>query len=213
MVTLHARVIRISILLFALTSVDGAWAGAPTDQLRAGIDRVVKTVRDPELRADKKTTERRAEIAKIADEIFDFAETAKRALGQHWAPRTPAERAEFVRLFTALVQRTYISKVDQYDSGITYLGDTVDGDQATVRTTLVLSKGGDMSLNYRMHQTRDRWRVYDLSIDGISLVGNYRTQFNRIIRSDSYEVLVARLKSQPANFAEDSAASLGRLER
>ena len=213
MVTHHTRVIWTVILLFALSSLHSAWAGPPTDQLREGVERVVKTLRDPELRGDKKTSERRAAISKLADEIFDFTETAKRALGQHWAKRTPAERADFVRLFTGLVQRTYITKVDQYNSDMTFQGDTVDGGQAVVRTTLALSKGGNMSLDYRMHQPRDRWQVYDINIDGISLVANYRAQFNKIIRTESYEALVVRLKSHQTNFSAPSAVSTGRAER
>jgi phospholipid transport system substrate-binding protein len=204
----HVRVIWILILLFSICSVRGAWAGLPTDQLRDGVDRVVKVLRDPELRGDKRADERRAAINKVADEIFDFAETAKRSLGQHWAQRTPAEREEFVRLFTELVQRTYISKVDQYNSETTFRGDTVDGDNAVARTTLLLSKGGAMSLDYLMHRPRNRWQVYDLNIDGISLVANYRAQFNKIIRTSSYEGLVTALKSRRAEFsAPESAAS------
>ena len=212
MITRHARLRWTLILLFALSPAHSAWAGAPTDQLRAGIDRVVKTLRDPDLSGDQKTTERRAAISKVADELFDFTETAKRALGQHWAQRTPAEREEFVRLFTGLVQRTYVSRVDQYNSDMTFQGDTVDGNQATVRTTLILSKGGEMSLNYRMHQTKDRWQVYDINIDGISLVGNYRTQFNKIIRTDSYDTLVARLTSHQTDVAATSV-SIERVSR
>jgi phospholipid transport system substrate-binding protein len=213
MVTQHTRVTWTLICLFALSSAPSAWAGAPTDQLRAGIDRVIKTIRDPDLSGDQRTAERRAAISKVADEIFDFTETAKRALGQHWAQRTPAEREQFVRLFTGLVQRTYVSKVDQYNSDMTFQGDTVDGDQATVRTTLILSKGGEMSLNYRMHQAKDRWQVYDINIDGISLVANYRTQFNKIIRTESYESLVAKLKSQQTDFPQATPVSTGRAER
>ena len=213
MVTHCARVIWTLILLFALSSVHNAWAGPPTDQLREGIEHVVKTLRDPELRGDKKTDARRAAISQLADKIFDFTETAKRALRQHWAERTPAEREDFVRLFTELVRRTYISKVDQYDSEMTFQGDTVDGDEAIVRTTLILSKGGEMPLNYRMHQVRDRWQVYDLDVAGISLVANYRAQFSKIIRTASYEALVARLKSHQTDLSAPSVVSSGRAER
>ncbi len=209
MVRIHARAIWTLILLLALCSVHGAWAGPPTDQLREGVDRVVKILRDPELQGDKRADERRVAINKAADEIFDFGETAKRSLGQHWAPRTPAEREEFVRLFTELVQRTYVAKVDQYNSEMTFRGDTVDGDQAVARTTLLLSKGGEMSLDYRMHLTRDRWRVYDLNVDGISLVANYRAQFNKIIRLESYEALVTTLRSRRAAFSAPAAAASG----
>jgi phospholipid transport system substrate-binding protein len=205
----HVRVICTLILLFSICSVHGAWAGLPTDQLRDGVDRVVKVLRDPELRGDKRADERRAAINKVADEIFDFAETAKRSLGQHWAQRTPAERKEFVRLFTELVQRTYISKVDQYNSEMTFRGDTVDGDEAVVRTTLLLNKGAEMALDYRMHHPRDRWQVYDLNIDGISLVANYRAQFNKIVRTSSYEALVTALKSRQAEFSVPATAASG----
>ena len=206
MVTHHARVIGTVLLLFALVTVPIAWAGPPTEQLRAGVDRVIKTLRDPELKGDEKTSERRAAISKLADEIFDFTEAAKRALGQHWAPRTPAEREDFVRLFNGLVQHTYLIKIEQYNADMTFRGDTVDGDQAIVRTTLALRQGGSMSLDYRMHRPQDRWQVYDLLVDGISLVANYRAQFNKIIRSESYEALVVRLKSK-TDFSTTSAVS------
>src|SRR5258705_1349350 len=204
---------RLLIVLFALAWVQGAWAGPPTDQLRDGVERVVKILRDPELRGDAKVNERNAAVNKVADQIFDFGETAKRSLGQHWAQRTPAEREEFVRLFTELVQRTYLSKVDQYNSEMTFQKDVVDGSQAVVQTTLLLGKGGQMSLDYRMHHPRDRWQVYDLSIDGISLVSSYRSQFNKIVRTDCYECLVARLKSRQVGFAAPTARQSARQTR
>jgi phospholipid transport system substrate-binding protein len=197
------------VALFALPWVQGAWAGPPTDQLRDGVERVVQILRDPELSGDAKVTERSVAVNKVADEIFDFGETAKRSLGQHWGQRTPAERQEFVRLFTELLQRTYLSKVNQYNSEMTFQGDVVDGNQAVVRTTLLLGKGGGMSLDYRMHHAGDRWQVYDLNIDGISLVASYRSQFNKIVRTDSYEGLVARLKSRQVGFAAPAAAPSG----
>jgi phospholipid transport system substrate-binding protein len=204
----------ILIVLFALAWVQGAWAGPPTDQLRDGVERVVKILRDPELSGDTKVSERNAAVNKVADQIFDFGETAKRSLGQHWAQRTQAEREEFVRLFTELVQRTYLSKVNQYNSEMTFQDDVVDGNQAVVRTTLLLGKGSQMSLDYRMHHPRDRWQVYDLSIDGISLVASYRSQFNKIVRTDSYEGLVAKLKSRQVGFAPPAAGpSGGKLAR
>lgn len=213
MLTHLARLIQIATVLLVLSSGHTAWAGAPTDQLREGVERVIKTLRDPELKGDKKAKERRAAISKLAAEIFDFTETAKQALRQHWAQRTPAEREDFVRLFTGLVERTYITKVDQYNSEMTFQGDTVDGDQALVRTTLILSKGAEMSLNYRMHRPRERWQVYDLNVEGISLVANYRTQFNKIIRTESYEALLARLKSHQVDFSAPSVVSTGRAKR
>ena len=209
MLRMHARVVWTLVFLFTLCSVHGARAGPPTDQLREGVDRVVKILKDPELGGDKRADERRAAISKVADEIFDFAEAAKRSLGQHWAQRTPAERDEFVGLFTELVRRTYFSRVDQYNSEMTFRGDMVDGDHVVARTTLRLGKGGEMSLDYLMHHPRDRWQVYDLHIDGISLVANYRAQFNKIIRTSSYEALVTTLRSREAEFSAPGVAASG----
>jgi phospholipid transport system substrate-binding protein len=214
MIRHHARATGILILLFALCQVSGAWAGSPSDQLRAGVDRVYKILGDPELEGDAKVNQRRTAIVLAAHEIFDFGEMAKRALGQHWAPRTPAEREEFVRLFTELVQRSYISKVDQHGAEkMTFQGEKVDGDYAVVRTTLPIGQGREMPIEYKMHSTADRWQVYDLSIDGISLVGNYRAQFNKIIRTSSFEALVAKFKSHQAEFPMVSTSSGGKAAR
>lgn len=207
MVRIRARILWTLIFLFALGSGHGAWAGPPTDHLREGVDRVAKILKDSELAGDKRANERRVAISTAADMIFDFAETAKRSLGQYWGQRTPAERKEFVRLFTELFQRTYVSKVDQFNSEMTFLGETVDGDHAVVRTTLLLSKGGEISLDYLMNHSGDRWQVYDLNIDGISLVANYRAQFNKIIRTSSYEALVTTLRSRQAEFSAPAAGA------
>jgi phospholipid transport system substrate-binding protein len=196
MVGHHARIGLILVVLFVLPPVRGAWAGSPTDQLSAGIERVFKILGDPELEGDAKLDQRRAAIIRVAGEIFDFGEMAKRSLGQYWTQRTLAERGEFVRLFTAAIEHSYISKVDQRGAGkMSVQGEHVDGEYAVVRTTLPLSSGQQMPIDYRMHNIDDRWRVYDLTVDGISLVANYRAQFNKIIRTSSYEALVQRFKS------------------
>ena len=177
-------VLWIVILVFMLSPVHGAWAGAPTDQLRDGVDRVYKILRDPEMAGDTNAIQRRKAILTAAGTIFDFGEMAKRSLGQHWAARTPAERRQFVALFTDLMQHSYISKVDQHGGAkMIYRGETINGDQAAVQTAIPLSNGSQMPLEYRMYNNDARWQVYDLSIDGISLVSNYRSQFNKVIAS------------------------------
>jgi len=214
MVRHHARVFGILILLFALVPARGAWGGPPSDQLRAGVARVFKILGDPELGGDTKVNQRRAAIVIVANEMFDFGEMAKRSLGQYWAQRTPTERGEFVRLFTELVQRSYISKVDQHGvHTMTVQGEQIDGEYAVVRTTLPLSSGHELPIDYSMRGTDDHWRVYDLSVDGISLVANYRAQFNKIIRTSSYEALVAKIKSRQAELAVSSTAPGGQAAR
>ena len=122
-------------LVLSAVFVLPAAAGAPSDQLRSQIDRVLKTLDDPELKKEGRAKERRTAVRKIANEIFDFGETARRSLGRHWQPRTPAEREEFVQLFSDLLERSYISKVELYGGEkIQYLGDTLD-DQTQAKVT------------------------------------------------------------------------------
>lgn len=200
-----------AMLLVALCPLDGAWAGLPSDQIREGVDRVFKILKDPELQGERKADQRRNAVVKAAGGIFDFREMAKRSLGQHWGKRTPVEREEFARIFAELVQRSYMSKVDQYRSEkIIIRGEKVDGDYAVVETTLPFGEGREIPIDYKMHNTADRWadrwKVYDLSVDGISLVANLHAQFNKIIWTSSYEGLVARFKANQA----DSVAPPGR---
>jgi phospholipid transport system substrate-binding protein len=172
-----------------------AIAATPMASLRDHVDRIVAVLQDPALegRADA----RRREVRKIAEEIFDFADSARRSLGPHWQARTPAEQEEFVRLYSDLLERAYISKIEQYHGEpIKYVGETADGDEGTVRTDIVTKQGSEIPVNYRLHQQNGQWRVYDVIIEGVSLVANYRTQFNKIIRTTSYRDLVARLRAK-----------------
>jgi len=180
-----------------LAVVGSSHAAAPTDQLRTQIDRVIATLEDPGLR--RQPDARRAAVRKIAERIFDFEDTARRALGRHWQARTPEERREFVGLFTDLLERAYITRIETYaGERVTYAGDTVDGDEATVRTRLVTREGTEVPLDYRMRRAGEGWLVYDVVIEGVSLVANYRSQFNRIIQTSSYKELVSRMRRQDA---------------
>ena len=192
-------------LMIGLGLVGDVSAGAPTDRLKAQIDRVVKTIEDPELRKETKNNERRAAVRKVADEIFDFTETAKRSLARHWQQRSPAERKEFVDLFTDLLERSYISKIEFYNGErITYLGDTIEGDQATVRTKIATKQGAEIPVDYKMLRAPgNRWLVYDITIEGVSLVANYRTQFNKIIQTSSYQELVKKMKTKQSEFLQE----------
>jgi phospholipid transport system substrate-binding protein len=205
--TFPVPILIVAVMLGSACS-SAAWAGPPTDQLRGGMERILKILVDPELAGEANAPRRSNAVARIAGDIFDFVEMSRRALGQHWEQRTPAEREDFARLFTDLVQRSYFSKIDEHGSEKTiFRAETVDGNRAVVRTTLLFARGVEMPLDYAMIHAADRWRVYDLSIDGVGLVANYRSQFDRIIRTASYEGLLTRMKSHQAEVTSSPASS------
>jgi phospholipid transport system substrate-binding protein len=173
-----------------------ARAGAPTEQLRTSVEKIVKVLEDPALRSEARAKERRAAIRREAEAAFDFGETARRALGRHWQGLRESDRAEFTGLFTDLIERAYISKIERYSGEkIAFAGEAVEGSLATVRTRFVTRQGTEIPVDYRMQQRGDRWLVYDVSVEGVSLVNNYRTQFDKIIQTSSYSELVRRLKA------------------
>jgi phospholipid transport system substrate-binding protein len=186
-------------LVAALMSVAprDATAGPLTNQVHDSIDTVLKLVSDPELRKDARTAERRRMIRQVAAELFNFTEISQRSLGPHWRARTPAEREEFIELFGDLLEYAYISKIEMYSGEtIRYLGESVDGQQAVVKTRIVTKQGTEIPVDYRMMQNGSRWFVYDVNIEGVSLVSNYRSQFNAVIQRSGYRDLVAKLKAK-----------------
>lgn len=173
-------------------------AGAPTDQLKRHVDEVVRSLEDPTLKAAP--AQRRATVRKISERIFDYKETARRALGRHWAARTPQEQEEFVGLFADLLDRAYFARIDQYQGEkVRYTDETIDGTEAVVKTVIVTTRGSEVPVDYRMRLTGGRWLVYDVNIEGVSLVANYRTQFNKIVQTESYENLVQKLRAREAS--------------
>src|SRR3989304_4472722 len=167
----------------ALLVARDAVAGVPTDQLRGSIDLVLKIVTEPELKKEARTAERRRRIRAVVNQIFDFTEISQRSLGRHWQARTPGEREQFVALFGDLLEYAYIRKIESYSGEkIQYPGDVVAGDLALVKTRIVTKQQTEIPVDYRMFLNGGRWAVYDVSIEGISLIGNYRTQFNAVIQ-------------------------------
>ncbi len=174
-----------------------AQAGPPTEQLRGATDRVLKLLQDPELRKPERTEERRKQIRSVANEIFDWQETGKRALARGAQACSPQQRAEFSPLFADLIERSYVGKLELYSGErIVYAAESADADQATVRTKLITKSGTEIPIDYRMQKDGDRWRVYDVTIEGVSLVGNYRSQFARIIQQSSCLELMKKLRTK-----------------
>ena len=174
-----------------------AAAGEPTDQVRETVDAVVKILNDKELKKPEKEKERRARIRQTIVKRFDFEEMAKRSLAAHWKDQTPAEKKEFVALYTDLLENRYIRGIERYENEkFVYYDERVDGEYAVVKTKIVDKKGLSTPVEYRILKKEGRWEVYDIVIEGVSLVNNYRTQFTQIIRSSSYNDLVKRLREK-----------------
>ena len=186
-----------AVALLVLALGPGAVAGPATDRLKPEIERVINTLDNPALKGDGKAAERRQAVRSITDGVFDWTEMSRRALARHWAPRTPAEQQEFVGLFRDLLERAYVSKIEKYSGEpVAFVSESTDGDQATVRTKITTKQNQDVPIDYRMVRHGDRWLIYDVVIENISLIGNYRTQFDGVIKTSSYGELVKRLKAR-----------------
>jgi len=203
-----------AVVALVLGGATFALAGVPTDTVREYTDAVVRVLEDPALKVDDRRAERRAAVRKIAIDIFDVQETARRALGPHWQQRSPEERAEFVQLFADLLERTYINKIDLFGGErLKFTEEKLDGDHAIVRAKVITKQGTEVPVEARMiNRSGNRWQIYDIVIENISLIGNYRSQFDRIIRSSSYSELAKRLRTQGA-FLNEKDAPPRRSER
>ncbi|MBI3107664.1 MAG: ABC transporter substrate-binding protein [Candidatus Rokubacteria bacterium] len=213
---MRSRVVGMGLAwLLVLAAAGGAWAGAPTDQLRGAIDRVIKALDNPALKGDSKVGERRTAVRKIANDIFDFGEIARRSLGRHWQGRTDKEREEFISLFGDLLERSYISKIELYGGErILYTNERMDAEVAVVSTKIITKNGTEVPIDYRLLRRGDRWLVYDISIEGVSLVSNYRTQFNKIIQTTSYGELVKKMRAKQDEVSfEDEAQKKGKTSK
>jgi phospholipid transport system substrate-binding protein len=181
-------------LALLLVGVAGAWAGPPTDTVRQVIERALDALKEPGA-----SEARRQKVKAIVDPHFDYQEMAKRSLGPAWGKLSPTQRQEFVGLFAQLLEASYSDKIEKYAQRvkIDYTGEILSGDNAEVRTVIV--KANDrIPLNYRLMNEGGTWKVYDVVIEGVSLVSNYRSQFSRIIHESSYAELVQRLKTKVA---------------
>ncbi len=188
------------LLLLSWLRPGAAAAGVPTDQIKATVDRALVVLRDPKFKPAAKTKERRAQLKQILFARFDFTEMSRRALGANWRRRTPQEQEEFVRLFTELLERAYADTIESYtDEKIIYVGEKVDGNYAEVKSKVLTSKGQEFSIDYKTQVVSGEWKVYDVVVENISMVNNFRSQFTRVINNSSYEELVHRLKEK-ANF-------------
>ena len=190
-------VICIFSLMLFLALYTRAHAGAPLDLVRTTVDRAIQILKDPELSSPDRKKERVERLRETLVAIFDYEEMAKRALGPHWRQRTPAEQEEFVKLFRDFLERVYSDKIGLYGGEKVRFGrEVMDNEFAQVESKIIQLKGEEIAVVYRLKQVNGQWKVYDAVVENISIVNNYRSQFDRVISSSSYEELVKRLREK-----------------
>jgi phospholipid transport system substrate-binding protein len=202
------------VLILAAAGPAPARAAGATDELRPAIDKVLRILADPELKGEARTRERRAALRGVMENAIDFPESARRALALHWRVRTEAEREEFVTLFRDLVTFFYIRLMEPYSGETVQIAGESQAEGATTVLTRILRRHGEpVPVDYRMHLRGTRWLIYDVVVEGVSLVANYRVQFNSIIHTSSYEELVRRIRARVAEQDQTPSAAIRILPR
>jgi phospholipid transport system substrate-binding protein len=183
-------------LLILLLRPSLAVAGPAADQLKQTVNAVLEILNDPALKGEAKTRERRQKLREVIYPRFDFAEMAKRSLGAQWQKRSPAEQKEFVEVFTDLLEGAYLDNFEAYSGEkVRFLNDRQDKDRAEVSTKL-LNNREEFSVDYRLQEGNGEWKVVDVVIENVSLVNNYRSQFNRVLARSSYSELIETMKQK-----------------
>jgi phospholipid transport system substrate-binding protein len=202
----YKRVFNNVILVVCMTSyffVFGSsilFAGDPGKLVMDTIDKGLVLLKEPSLKGNDKVNERRQKLWETISPIFNFEEMSKRALGQHWKKRNDEEKKEFVGLFTNILKDAYIGKTDAYSGEkVILMKERVDKEYATVQTKFILNTGSELVVDYNMLNNSGEWKIYDVIIEGVSLVNNYRSQFNSILIKSTYNELVQRIKEKKAN--------------
>ncbi len=174
------------------------WADTPIVLIKSAVDQAINTLTDPYLQGEDKEEERRTLLRQIILSRFDFREMAKRSLGTHWLKRTREDKSEFVRLFTNFVEKVYLGRIESYNNGekFIYANERIEGPNAEVRSKILTSKGEEFQINYKLHRVGKEWKIYDVVVENISLISNYRSQFNRIITKTSYDELVSMMRQK-----------------
>ncbi len=195
-----------ALLLFAFGIPALVLAGDPSDQIRQTTEKILAIVQDPAMKGPDKDVERQRQMRKMIDERFDWAAMARSAIGKHWRDLSEAQRTEFTGLFSELIEKTYMSKIESYSGEkILYKGDKVDEMYGVADVVISTLKGADIPVSYRVQKKGADWLVYDVNIEGVSLVNNYRSQIGAILNSSSYANLIVKIKAKIASSASGQA--------
>jgi phospholipid transport system substrate-binding protein len=187
-------IVAVTLTLVLPLSVFG---GVPTDQVRGTVDRVLAILQDPNLKAKNKLVERRELLRSVISARFDFAEMARRSLGAEWRRLTPSQQQQFVEIFTDLLRDAYVENIESYKGEkVNYTREVQEEQFAVVQTILRSPEGSEYSIEYRLHLVNKEWKVYDVVIENVSIVNNYRSQFARVINKSSFEGLIRAMKEK-----------------
>jgi phospholipid transport system substrate-binding protein len=185
------------IVVLCLSSPCPANAGEPLEVVKTAAEKAIQILKDPALQGKDKKKERIDRLREVANPIFDYEEMAKRALGPHWRRRSPAEQEEFVKLFRDFLEKSYSDKVDLYDGQRVVFGrETIDQDFAQIESTFINSKREEFAVHYKLRRADGNWKIYDAVFENISIVNNYRSQFDRVIAKSSFDELKRLLKEK-----------------
>lgn len=184
------------LLLFGGVAVQSAVAGGATDAMKSTIDEVLRIIQDKELKQPGRADERRQRLEQVVGDRFDYQEMSRRSLGAPWSTLPDKDKDEFVALFRTLLTNSYADKIESYSGeGVQYLNERTEKDYAEVRTKVLTGKV-EIPLDYRLLNKGADWRVYDVVVDGVSLVNNYRGQFSKILRTSTFADLVDQLRKK-----------------
>jgi phospholipid transport system substrate-binding protein len=187
--------VGLGILLFVLPA--RVAAETPGDAIRQTVDRILAILKDPQLKGENRKEERRRRLREVIYPRFDFTEMARRSLGSNWRRLRPEQQKEFVKLFTTLLEDAYLDTIESYDGEkVQYVKERQDGNYAEVDTKIIDRAGREFSVDYRLHTVGGEWKVYDVVIENVSLVNNYRSQFNRVLTRSSFDELLARMREK-----------------
>jgi phospholipid transport system substrate-binding protein len=180
-----------------ICAVSPVYAGVPTEEIRTAIDQGIEILKSAKLDSNKQRSQVINQLREIVYTRFDFEEMAKRSLGSHWRRLNPQQQKEFVSAFTELLETTYADKIDLYEGQqVEYIGETIDKNYAEVNTRVIGKNRQSYTVDYKLHEIGGKWRIYDVIAENISLVNNYRSQFNRVVVNSSIEELIKRIRQK-----------------
>lgn len=184
-------------LILMLAFPLSAHPATPLEEVRGYVNRVLDVLRDPALQGEAGQKAKKAKISALSQEMFDFTELSRRSLGQAWGKMTPDQQKEFVILFKSLLENTYADKITDYTDEKMIFGKEISLSEKTVEVqTTVVTKASEIPIYYRVIEQNGRWKVYDVVVEGISLVNNYRSQFREILANKPPEALLDALRKK-----------------